>query len=706
MPDKAIDPVRLMRSPQWYRGATRWTQLTLAEDDPVKFDVDAWLEVFRRTGSNATCLSAGGYIAYYPTKVPYHYRSKFLGDSDPFGTLVDGARAQNMHVMARVDPHAIHDDAAKAHPEWIAVDAQGNPRRHWAFPDVWVTCAYGDYNNVYMPDIVREIVCDYDVDAVFANRWQGHGICYCDGCAKRFRDTSGHELPRAANPDDAAWRAWVAWRRERLTSMVVNWDRAVQSIRPNANFIPNMGGASLMEFDLATIEAHCPFLVVDHQGRHGIEPVWMAGRNAKRIRATFRDRPVVLITSVGPEEPVHRWKDSVTTGPEITTWIADGAAHGMLPWFTKFNGVIPDPRWIDPVADGFDLHTALESALETTEPSCEIAILDASTTLRLHDWNERGVAEADEKGFYHALVEAGLAFEFVSDHAMTDAVLDRFRVLILPNARCLSDAQCAIIGAWVDRGGSLVVAGESAMAFEDGAPRDDCALGTVLGTQMISKPRGPLKNTYVEIAGEHAVNAGFGGAERIIGGLRFMRVAADPGTDTPFLYVPDFPDLPMEEVYPRAAATEPAVVTQTTRAGGRTVHIPWNIGATFWDVLAQDHQRLIENAVRFALGQKSIVEVEGEGVFDIGIRTGKRSCLVSLVNLTNPMMWKAPIRKTYPVANTQVSIVVPEGISNIEARLPVAKIDAAVELRDGRAIVTVPRIDILEAVHLTWEGPG
>ncbi|MDR7124678.1 alpha-amylase family protein [Pseudotabrizicola sp. 4114] len=706
MPDTAIDSVRLLRTPDWYRGATRWTQLTLAEDDPVKFDVDEWIEVFRRTGSNAACLSAGGYVAYYPTKVPYHYRSKWLGDTDPFGALVDGARALDMHVMARVDPHAIHDDAATAHPEWVAVDAAGQPRRHWAYPDVWVTCAYGDYNTQYMPEIVREIVRDYDVDAVFANRWQGHGICYCESCARKFRDASGHDLPQASDPADAGWRAWVAWRRERLTTMVVDWDRAVQAVRPNASFIPNMGGASLMEFDLATIEAHCPFLVVDHQGRHGLEPMWMAGRNAKRIRATFRDRPVVLITSVGPEEPVHRWKDSVTTGPEMTSWIADGAAHGMLPWFTKFNGVIPDPRWIAPVADGFDLHARIESALDATEPACEIAILDATTTLRLHDWRQRDAAEADEKGFCHALVEAGLSFEFVSDHAMTPEMLDRFRVLILPNARCLSDAQCALISDWVGRGGSLVVAGETALATEDGTPRAECGLAEVLGTRMTAAPRGPVKNTYVELSGSHPVNAGYDGAKRIIGGLRLVAVAAEPGTQTPFLTVPDFPDLPMEEVYPRLSATDPAVVTRETAAGGRTVHIPWNIGATFWEVLAQDHQRLMENAVRWVLGGPSMVEVAGPGVLDVGVRTAPGACLVTLVNLTNPMMWKAPIRDIYPVGAHEVSIAVPKGITRATAQLLISAKQAEVELRDGRAIVTVPGIEILEAVHLTWKEPG
>ena len=691
-----------LRQPDWYRTATRWTQLTLAEDDPVKFDPAEWIDIFRRTRSNAACLSAGGYVAYYPSKVPLHYVSKFIGDSDPFGELVNGARALGMHVMARVDPHAIHQDAADAHPEWIAVDAEGNPRRHWAFPDVWVTCAYGDYNAKFMPEVVKELVRDYDIDAVFANRWQGHGICYCDSCKSRFHAATGLDLPRSTNTADPAWRAWSAWRRDVLTRMVVAWDNDVRAIRPHASFIPNMGGASLMEFDLALIEKHCPFLVVDHQGRHGSVPVWTAGRNAKRMRATFRDRPAILITSVGPEEPVHRWKDSVNSAAETEAWITDGAMHGMLPWFTKFNGVVPDARWIDPVARGFALHERIEPALAATQPATEIAILDATTTLRHRDWHDRKDAEADELGFYHALVEAGLPFEFVSDHAMTPAMLDRFRVLILPNATCLSDDQCAMLRDWSARGGSLVVAGESATRDEHGTLRTEFGLGDVLGTRMTSAARGPLKNTYVALNGDHPLAEGFGGAARIIGGTRIMAVTAEPGTDTPFLHVPDFPDLPMEEVYPRAAPDTPAVVTRDTGAGGRSVHIPWNVGATFWGVLMEDHQRLIENAVRWALGGPPMAEALGDAVLDVAAREGDGVTLVLLTNLTNPMMMKGPIRRCYPVSGQRVRARLPVGRDSATARLLVADTDVDVSIHNSTVEIVLPEIAVAEVIRIDW----
>src|SRR5882724_5500587 len=61
-------------SPSWIDTPMRWAQLTLVEDDPGKFDLAFWLNYFKSTHSDAACLSAGGSVAFYPTKIPLHYR--------------------------------------------------------------------------------------------------------------------------------------------------------------------------------------------------------------------------------------------------------------------------------------------------------------------------------------------------------------------------------------------------------------------------------------------------------------------------------------------------------------------------------------------------------------------------------------------------------------------------------------------------------
>ncbi len=88
----------------WVDKPLRWAQLTLVEDDPGKYDLNFWLDYFRRTHSDAACLSAGGCVAFYPTKIPLHYKTPWMKDTDPFGDLVAGCRKLNMAVVARTDP--------------------------------------------------------------------------------------------------------------------------------------------------------------------------------------------------------------------------------------------------------------------------------------------------------------------------------------------------------------------------------------------------------------------------------------------------------------------------------------------------------------------------------------------------------------------------------------------------------------------------
>ncbi len=112
----------------------RCAQVAFVEDDPGKYSPQFWFDYFQRTHCDAACLSTGGCVAFYPTQVPLHYRSKFLGNSDAFGEMAAGCRKLGMNVVARTDPHAAHQDVYDAHPDWIAVDAQGKKRRHWAPP--------------------------------------------------------------------------------------------------------------------------------------------------------------------------------------------------------------------------------------------------------------------------------------------------------------------------------------------------------------------------------------------------------------------------------------------------------------------------------------------------------------------------------------------------------------------------------------------
>ena len=149
-----------------------------------------------------------------------------------------------MVVLARTDPHATYDDVRAPHPDWIAVDADGQPRRHWASPEMWVTCALGPYNFEFMTAVHREIMARYNVDGIFINRWAGSGDVLLralpDELPGRDRRTS---CPRTDDPQDPARRAYIVWQQERLFELWRLWDAEVRKINPDSRVIPNAGAA-------------------------------------------------------------------------------------------------------------------------------------------------------------------------------------------------------------------------------------------------------------------------------------------------------------------------------------------------------------------------------------------------------------------------------------------------------------------------------
>jgi hypothetical protein len=207
----------------------------------------------------------------------------------------------------------------------------------------------------------------------------------------------------------------------------------------------------------------------------------------------------------------------------------------------------------------------------------------------------------------------------------------------------------------------------------------------------------------VALSGSHPLNKGYEGAARIIGGTRLIAVDADATADTPFLYVPDFPDLPMEEVYPRQAPIGAAVIARDTGHGGRVVYIPWNIGEVFWKVLAPDHGRLIANAVNWAIGKDHRVRVEGKGIIDIAVYESEGAMAIFLVNLTNPMMMKGPLREVYPIGQQSLSIELPKGRKPGAIKLLVGNEAVSSRVVGDRVEILVPSIEALETVHLTWQ---
>jgi hypothetical protein len=690
--------------PSWTDRPMRWGQLTLVEDDPGTFDLPFWIDYFSRTHCDAVCLSAGGCVAYYPTEVPFHHRSAWLGNRDPFGDLVRGCREKGMVVVARTDPHATYDDVQAAHPDWIAVGEDGRPVRHWASPEMWVTCGLGPYNFEFMTEVKREIMARYRVDGIFINRWEGSVTCYCEHCRKNFREATGLEIPRGAAAPAADRRAFLLWRQERLFKLWRTWDDAVRAINPDSCVIPNTGGGATSSLDMRRIGEIAPTLMADRQSRHGLVPPWANGKNAKEYRATLGRKPVVGIFSVGLDDE-HRWKDSVQNPDEVRLWVADGIANGMRPWFTKFAGSVNDPRWLAPVEEIYGWCHRSEKYLRNLEPLARVGLVYSQQTAWFAPEVNAAAGNPEDAalGWNQALVEARIPFEMVHDRLLEPERLKAFRTLILPNLTALSDAQCAQLRAFVAAGGGLIATSETSLRDEWGEPKGDFGLSDLFKAHWAGRTEGPMKNAYLRLEHEshpdHPLLEGLRDAPRIIHGV--WRTDVRPaGPDSPILtLVPSYPDLPMEKVYPRQPRTRTSqVFASEAPGGGRVVYFPWDIDRTFWEVLSVDHGRLMRNAVGWVTREEPPVTVEGGGIVDVTIWRQRGSVTVHLVNLTNPMMMKGPVRELFPIGEQRVRLRLPAGASARSARLLVAGTEVAFRADGAWVEVRVPGVRLHEVV--------
>jgi Hypothetical glycosyl hydrolase 6/Beta-galactosidase trimerisation domain len=683
----------------WFDTPMRWVQLTLVENDPGRFDATFWLDYFRRLHADAATLSAGGIVAYYPTEVPLHHRSEWLGATDPFGTLVTGCRALGMRVVARTDPHAVRDEVRTAHPDWIAVTRNGDPLRHWANRDLWVTCALGPYNFEFMDQVHREIVSKYRVDGIFSNRWapQG-GDCFCVHCQENFRKATGGELPRTSDSRDPARRSFIEWRKARLTELWKRWDATVRAANPEARFIPNGPPDLKTAGELAAIQ------FTDNQARRGLTPPWANGRRAKEYRSVMGRRPIGGIFSVGLEEP-YRWKDSVQSEPEIRLWVAEGTANGMRPWVTKFSGVLYDKRWLPAVERIYQWHFSHERYLRNEAPLARVAVLHSEQTSTYYPGITQGDRHEDHLlGMYHALVEARVPFEFVHEAFLTPERLEPFKVLILADAAALSDAQCEAIRAYVKRGGSIVATSATSLFDETGQRRPDFGLADVFGVSFAGRVDGPMQNSYLSLdpdgktGARHPILDGLQDAPRIINGV--FRIDVRPTTDfpSPITLIPSYPDLPMEDVYPRVPRTDTREIYLRDLGRSRTVYVPWDIDRTFWEVMCVDHGRLLRNAVVWAANEPAPVELAGPGLIDVTVWRQRSSMTVHLVNLTNPMMMKGPLREVIPVGPFTARIRMPAGTKAKSVRLLTAGTSPRAAEAAGIMTVTVPSVDVHEVI--------
>jgi hypothetical protein len=440
----------------WYTSMRRCGQLNLNERDPLTLDVAKWIDYWASLKLDALLLNGGGIVAFYPTEIPYNHRSEFLGTRDLFGELVAAARAKQMRVVARMDCNYAYDDALRAHPEWFERNPDGSPRPHGESSWLFKTCMFSPYFTQQMPAIYREINARYPVDGFFTNGWPSTGslsVCYCESCRQVYR-TIGGTPPEETNAASPLYRRYYDAFMDRVVEVWTAWQRAVTENGRESVYVGNLGGGIRTVKNLRRLAAAAAWFNADHQGRSGDTPIWDCAQQGRVAQSVMNGRPITNVTGAySNSQPT--WRHVSKPAVEMTMWMAQTTASGMVPWFHWLGGAPEDTRWQAVGRDFFTWLAREEPHFRNTQSIANIAVLYPQRTIAFYRSGARDRVTTSDylQGLYYALLEGRFLFDFVHEDDLSADRLRRYRALLIPNAAYLDDSACAAIRAYVAGGG-------------------------------------------------------------------------------------------------------------------------------------------------------------------------------------------------------------------------------------------------------------
>ncbi len=710
----------------WHRRVLRWGQTNINEFDPERYDLDWWRRHWRRTETQGVVINAAGIVAYYPSRFELQYRAQFLKGRDLYGEVTRAAHEDGLVVFARMDSNRATEEFYRAHPDWFAVDADGEPYRA---ADRYITCIDSPYYDEYLPDVLREVIEWERPEGFTDNSWSGLNrdqICYCRYSRDSFRAATGLELPVRKDWDDPAYRQWIEWSYARRVAVWELNNRVTRAAGgEDCLWVGMLGGDFVNQGqrfrDVKAITERSEMIMLDDQGRSEWIGFHENAEMGKRLHGLLGwDKTIPESMATYQRDPVFR--KAAATKPESRMWMWSGFAGGIQPWWhhvgayqwdrRQFQTPIPVNRW----------HEANERYLVNRRPVASVGVVYSQRNADFYGRdNAHELVAHPYYGFIQALVRARIPYLPVhADHIERDSA--ELPALILPNLATMNDSQLEAVRRYARSGGSLIATGETSLYDRWGDARDDFALSGVFGVHAVGKRHGSLgsadswsggDHSYLRlrppIGGEvygpksgeepvvsrprHSVLAGFEQTDIVGFGGLLVEVRSDPGATVPLTLIPDFPAYPPETSWMRTPRTDiAALVLGEESNGARRAWLAADLDRRFSRDNLPDHGRLLANLVRWVAKDWIPLRVKGRGLIDCHLYRQEDRLILHLVNVTSAGTWRTPVHELIPVGPIEVQARVPPEVRGSAARCLVSRATLPAAHRDHWTTFKIPRI--------------
>ncbi len=515
----------------------------------------------------------------------------------------------------------------------------------------------------YLKKVVRYAVVDVKTDFIHFDNFDLNAepdSCHCPHCVSGFRNRlktkySAVQLKErfgfsrvdyinppqwnADNPPakmqiiyDPALQEWIDFRCQVMSDALKQMYDLVQSLNVDVALEINPGGIT------------------------GRNSMWTGGADHQRLLKYTRS----FWSEEGNEPELHpdgrlvtrvrSYKLAQAYSNVLITYVEnDPLALGESLAFNQTIGYLGSAPLSTVTREYLDFYLKNRDSYEGAEDAGNVAVYRSYASLAYNNADVQLCTVLAEQ----ALIQASVPFDLVFDDGLAD--LTKYKVLVLPNTECLSDEQIQTLHAFVSRGGSLVVIGQTGLYDEWRRVRVTPGLQGLIDHQVTA-------TGYQERVGATAATAGTASRKQIGRG----RAAY----------------LPMLEFDGPLPAFRPN----------------FEILNEYWK-LPKNWKEFID-LVQWGAEEKIPLAVEGSAgtVANCTVQRSKRRMLVHLLNFN--------ATRVATVRDTSVRVLLPNGEKAAKATLRVPGVEEETELAvqtdAGSALINLPELQYYALITVQW----
>lgn len=404
----------------WMKNNLRMIQTNLPayEGD---LDPDSLINDLIEYSANTLLINAGGIMAFYPTKLPFHYKNPYVKD-DLLGRVISLCHENGIRVIVRFDFSRAHNSFMEEHPDWFYLSPKGVRADNYG---MIVTSVNGEYMQKHAFEIVQEVIDNYPIDGMFINMfgyktwdyYHGiyHGIDQNENDKRRFKEFSnGMPLPTVEDADDPVFQKYVEFKEFTRNELLERMHTLIKSKRPNIALCTyNDDFIDIMRHEAQGELHHLPYFA------------YIASENVNTVESTFENK---IASSSSIQQITFGSRYHAVPPVRIRNRLYQSIAHGSGLDISLMGDMrnYEDERGFEVIKEVYAYHKKNEKYYGDYKSTAQIAIIK-------QDYWPGGPVMEEMRGIEQVLKEEHIQFDLILKKYLAQRFekLKNYKIIVL-----------------------------------------------------------------------------------------------------------------------------------------------------------------------------------------------------------------------------------------------------------------------------------